>query len=73
MKRIENETQEDYRNRRKQTQIAIKNQLKGKWFFKSQYGDSYVAPKKESKPSFTRYLRNKKGYQAYLDQKVFSV
>lgn len=82
MKRLENETFEDYKTRRKSTQKTIKNKLRGKWFFKSKYnipfggllsksenGLTYKRPVAETKTSFTENLRNEKGYGKHLKQK----
>lgn len=72
MKRLPNETIEAYRARRKKSQTAIKNRLKGK-AMQVPYGMPYKKPKDIPRQTFTKALRNARGYADYLAQKTFSV
>lgn len=57
MKRLENETFEDYKIRRKNTQMEIKKKLRGKWFWKSKY----IPPMEELFPEIRNPLGQSNG------------
>lgn len=83
MKRLENETQYDYKLRRELNELETKIKLKGRWFWKSLFvlmfgenkydkGESngtYFAPEIPKKISFTEQLRNERGYSEFLSKK----
>ena len=72
MKRQPNETIEAYRKRRKQSQISIKNKLKGQRM-NVPFGMPYKKPKDLPRQTFTKALRNAKGYASHLAQKSFTI
>ena len=84
MQRQLNESFEDYKVRRKQTQQLIKAKLSGRWFYDTYktavkkglivVNVPYVNEHKEPKAtSFTENLRNERGYAKHLKSKGVQV